>query len=464
MSMRRLLAQLRSVIASARPIRWRFLPSGAQPGGTGGRSPGLVTVTVAVAAGLMFAAGCTPDSPPSGGGQAPSADGIGPITFAVGGDDADIFAALIAPWNKSHKDQQVTLMRLPEAENGQLAQLTANLQAGSSTYDVIAMDVIWTAEFASAGWIIPLESGMFPLGGFLRPAVDTAVYNGHLWAVPYYSNAEVLYYRKDILAKAGKRPPATWAQLEQEASTVAPRYGLQGYAGQLAPYEGLTVNFADAIQSAGGSILSPAGTVAVDSPQARQGLDFLVNGLRQGWITKSSLSYEEESSWGDFESGTLLFLNNWPFIYGEASVPGPGNKVYGKVGVAPLPGPDGPGSSSLGGANLAVSAFSRHQRTAIAFIQYLTKLAQERQLLRDSGFPPVWTSLYSDPAMVKLFPYLPVVKQAILAAQPRPSLIDYDQASLAISSAVYQALTLKKPPQQALADLSKQLTQIIRDG
>jgi trehalose/maltose transport system substrate-binding protein len=324
--------------------------------------------------------------------------------------------------------------------------------------------VIWTAEFASAGWIIPLESSMFPLGDFLPPAVDTARYNGHLWAVPYYSNAEVLYYRKDILAKAGKLPPNTWAQLAEQAKTLAPEYGLQGYAGQLAPYEGLTVNFADAIQSAGGSILSPAGTVTVNSPQAQAGLSFLVNGLREGWIDKSSLNYEEESSAAEFESGKLLFLNNWPFIYGEASATGSGNKVYGKVGVAPLPGLDGPGSSSLGGANLAVSAFSRHQATAIAFIRYLTSLTEEQQLLVDSAFPPVWTSLYSDPAMVKLFPDLPVVKQAILSAQPRPSIVDYDQASLAISSAVYQALTDKKTPQQALAELSAQLAQIIRDG
>jgi multiple sugar transport system substrate-binding protein len=424
----------------------------------------IAAATAAVAAGLMLTAGCTPDSPPSSG-SAPSTDGIGPITFATGKDDAGFFTTLIGPWNKAHPTQRVTLMLLPEAENGQLAELTANLQADSPIYDVIDMDVIWTAEFASAGWIIPLESSMFPLGDFLRPAVDTAMYNGHLWAVPYYSNAEVLYYRKDILAKARKKPPATWAQLEELAETVAPRYGLQGYVGQLAPYEGLTVNFADALQSAGGSILSPGGTtVTVDSPQAQTGLDFLVDGLREGWIPKSSLSYEEESSWADFESGKLLFLNNWPFIYSQASVPGPANKVYGKVGVAPLPGLDGPGSSSLGGANLAVSAFSRHQRTALAFIQYLTSLPQERQLLVDSGFPPVWTSLYSDPAMVRLFPYLPVVKQAILAAQPRPSIIDYDQASLAISSAVYQALTLKKTPGQALKEMATQLTQIIRDG
>jgi len=424
----------------------------------------IAVATAAIAAGLLLTAGCSPGSPPSGG-TAPSADGIGPITFAVGSDDAGFFTTLIKPWNKAHPDQQVSLVLLPEAENGQLAQLTANLQAGSSTYDVIAMDVIWTAEFASAGWIIPLEPSLFPLGGFLRPAVDTAMYNGHLWAVPYYSNAEVLYYRKDILAKAKKQPPQTWAQLENLAKTVAPKYGMDGYAGQFAPYEGLTVNFADALQSAGGSILSPAGTtVTVDSPQAQSGLDFLVEGLRDGWIPKSSLTYEEESSWADFESGKLLFLNNWPFIYSQASLPGPDNKVYGKVGVVPLPGLDGPGSSSLGGANLAVSAFSRHQATAIAFIRYLTSLPEERQLLVDSGFPPVWTSLYADPAMVKLFPYLPVVKQAILTAQPRPSIIDYDQASLAISSAVYQALTLKKTPQQALTELTAQLTQIIRDG
>jgi multiple sugar transport system substrate-binding protein len=424
----------------------------------------IAAATAAIAAGLLLTAGCGPGSPPSGG-TAPSADGIGPITFAVGSDDAGFFTTLIKPWNKAHPDQKVSLVLLPEAENGQLAQLTANLQAGSSTYDVIAMDVIWTAEFAAAGWIIPLEPSLFPLGGFLRPAVDTAMYNGHLWAVPYYSNAEVLYYRTDILAKAKKQPPQTWAQLENLAKTVAPKYGMDGYAGQFAPYEGLTVNFADALQSAGGSILSPGGTtVTVDSPQAQSGLDFLVEGLRDGWIPKSSLTYEEESSWADFESGKLLFLNNWPFIYSQASLPGPDNKVYGKVGVAPLPGLDGPGSSSLGGANLAVSAFSRHQATAIAFIRYLTSLPEERQLLVDSGFPPVWTSLYADPAMVKLFPYLPVVKQAILTAQPRPSIIDYDQASLAISSAVYQALTLKKAPQQALAELAAQLTQIIRDG
>ena len=160
----------------------------------------------------------------------------------------------------------------------------------------------------------------------------------------------------------------------------------------------------------------------------------------------------------------LRAADGWPFIYSQASQPGPGNKVVGKFAVTLLPGVGGAGSSSLGGANLAVSAFSKHQATAVAFIQYLSSLPEEKQLLIDTGFPPVWTSLYSDPAMVRMFPYLPVVKQAILSAQPRPAIPDYDQASLAISSVVDQARTLRQTPQQALSEMAAQLTQVIKDG
>ena len=242
--------------------------------------PGIAVI----AAGLLLTAGCTSGGA-SLGGSAPSTDGIGPITFAIGKDNPGWLQGVIAGWNKRNPSQKVTLLLLPEASNDQLAQLVANLQAKSDEYDVIDMDVIWTAEFASNGWIIPLPQRQFPLGDFLKPAVDTAMYQGRLYAVPDYSNADLLYYRKDILAKAGKQPPKTWAQLQQLAETVAPKYGLYGYAGTFAPYEGLTVNFAEAVQSAGGSILSPDGTkVTVDSARALQGLEFLVNGFRQGWI------------------------------------------------------------------------------------------------------------------------------------------------------------------------------------
>ncbi len=145
-------------------------------------------------------------------------------------------------------------------------------------------------------------------------------------------------------------------------------------------------------------------------------------------------------------------------------MPGPQNKVYGKVGIAPLPGPDGAGSSSLGGANLAISAFSQHQQTALSFIKYMTDETNEVQMLEHGSFPPVWTQLYTDKSLRHSYPYLPVLEQAINSAQPRPAITNYDQASLAISSAVYEALTHQKQPQQALAEMAGQLAQIIRDG
>src|SRR6266568_3533892 len=429
-------------------------------GGMRRAMPGIAVLT----AGLLLIAGCTA-SGATPGGPATAGDGIGPITFAIGKDNSGWLPGVINGWNQRHPGQKVTLLLLPEAANDQLAQLVANLQAKSDLYDVIDLDVIWTAEFASNGWIIPLPQGQFPLGDFLKPAVDTAMYQGRLYAVPDYSNADLLYYRKDILAKAGQQPPRTWAQLQQLAETVAPRYGLYGYAGTFAPYEGLTVNFASAVQSAGGSILSPEGTrVTVNSDRALRGLQFLVGGFQRGWIPPVALTYEEESAQNAFESGKFLFLDNWPDVYAALSLPGPQNKVYGKFGIAALPGLDGTGSSSLGGANLAISAYSQHQRTALNFIKYMTNLANERQMLEQGSFPPVWTQLYSDKSLISSYHYLPVLEQAINSAQPRPAIANYDQASLAISSTVYEALTHQKEPQQALTEMAGQLTQIIRDG
>jgi multiple sugar transport system substrate-binding protein len=424
--------------------------------------PGIAAVVVGFFL-AASAAGCTSGASP--GGSAPSTNEIGPITLAIGKDNSGWVQGVITGWNKRYPNQKVTLLLLPEASNDQLAQLVANLQAKSDEYDVIDMDVIWTAEFASNGWIIPLPESQFPLKDFLKPAVDTAMYQGRLYAVPDYSNADLLYYRKDVLAKAGQRPPKTWAQLAQLAETVAPKYGLDGYAGTFAPYEGLTVNFAAAVQSAGGSIMSAGDNkITVDSPQALEGLQFLVNGFQRGWIPKVALTYEEESSQAAFEAGKFLFLDNWPDVYAALSVPGPANNVYDKFWFTALPGPRGPGSSSLGGANLAISAYSQHQRTALNFIKYMTDLTNEKEMLERGSFPPVWTQLYTDPGLVRSYPYLPVLEQAINSAQPRPAISNYDQASLAISSSVYQALTHQKQPRQALAEMAAQLTQIIRDG
>src|ERR1700691_2000157 len=194
---------------------------------TGALAAAAACLAVSVAA-VASLAGCTPASgaaSSASGGSSSLTNGIGPITFAIGSDDISWLTPVLNSWNASHPRQRVTPLYLPEAANDQLAQLVANLQAKSDAYDVIDLDVVWTAEFASAGWIIPLPAGMFPLHDFLPADVATATYQSRLYAVPDYSNADLLYYRSDILAKAGKQPPKTWAQLAELAKTVAPKYG-----------------------------------------------------------------------------------------------------------------------------------------------------------------------------------------------------------------------------------------------
>jgi trehalose/maltose transport system substrate-binding protein len=407
-------------------------------------------------------AACTP----SATATIASLSGIGPITFVTGKvDTSSYLPALLRQWNAAHPRQRVTLIQLPNEADDQHAQLVANLATKSSRYDVMSLDVIWTAEFATNGWIVPLNPKLFPLRGFLPPAVATARYQGRLYAVPFTSNAGLLYYRSDLLAQAHRAPPRTWAQLAGLATALHRKDRIGGYAGQFAAYEGLTVNFAEAVGSAGGSIVSPAGTsVTIDSPQARAGLRFLVGGVRAGWIPRAALGYDEEASRRAFESGKLLFLRNWPYVYGLASKPGPGNVVAGRFGVAALPGPHGPGSSVLGGANLAISAYSRHERTALAFIKFMTSLPSERRVLLHGSLPPVWERLYSSATLVRRFPYLPVLKQAILSARPRPEIPDYNQVSLAVSSAVHQALEMRQPVDSTITALARELSSMLRNG
>lgn len=385
--------------------------------------------------------------------------GRGPLTLATAGDLTEYLGPLLQDWNREHPDERVTVIELPDAADETRAQMITELRSGSERFDVLNMDVVWTAEFAAAGWIRPLDQDGYELDAFLPPVVDTATYDGQLYAVPYVTNAGLLYYRADLLRQAGEEPPRTWAELERLARTVAPRHGVDGYAGQFLPYEGLTVNAAEAVRSAGGSFLDEGGTeVTVDSAAARRGLGFLAEGVREGWIAPQALSYTEEDSRRAFQEGRLLFLRNWPYVYELANAPG--SAVAGEVAVVPLPGPDGPGTGVLGGSNLAISSHSRYPESAADLIRYLTSEPVQRRVLTDGSLPPVRAALYSDPGLIAEHPYLPTLRRAVLAAEPRPESPRYDQVTLAVQAAVHDVLALRQTPDEAVGRLAEELRAI----
>ncbi|WP_274557011.1 ABC transporter substrate-binding protein [Streptomyces spiramyceticus] len=402
-------------------------------------------------------AGVRAGGPPGGG------DGRGPMTLATAGDLTGYLGPLLDGWNRTHPDEKVTLVELPDSADETRAQMITELRAGSGRFDVLNIDVAWTSEFAGAGWIAPVDRSRFPLDAFLPPVVDTATFDGQLYAVPYVTNAGLLYYRKDLLQREGEQPPRTWADLERQASTIAPKYGIGGYAGQFLPYEGLAVNVTEAVHSAGGSFLGDEGErVTVDSAAARAGLGFLARGVRDGWIPQEALRFKEEESRQAFQNGRLLFLRNWPYVYSAAG--GKDSEVAGKFGVTPLPGPDGPGASVLGGSNLAVNAHSRHQESAKALMAYLTSEPVQRKVLTEGSLPPVRAALYADPELVRAYPFLPTLRRSVLAAEPRPKSPRYDQVSLAVQAVAYDAMALRQSPEQAVLRLAGELRAVARRG
>ncbi|MBD9730336.1 ABC transporter substrate-binding protein [Streptomyces sp. H28] len=389
-----------------------------------------------------------------------SSGGRGPLTLATAGDLTGYLGPLLQGWNRSHPGERVTLVELPDSADETRAQMITDLRAGErGRFDVLNIDVSWTSEFAAAGWIRPLPPDSFPLDTFLPRVVDTATYDDRLYAVPYVTNAGLLLYRKDVLAAEGVPPPRTWADLERAARTLAPKYGLDGYAGQFLPYEGLTVNAAEAVYSAGGTILGDEGErVTVNSRAAREGIGFLARGVREGWIPEAALAYKEEESKQAFQDGRLLFLRNWPYAYVAASAPE--SRVAGKVGAVPLPGSDGPGTSVLGGSNLAVSSQARHPDSAARLIAYLTSERVQRQVLTRGALPPVRADLYDDPELIRRFPYLPTLRESVLAAEPRPKSPHYDQVSLVVQAVVHDAMTGRQTPEAAVRRLATELAAV----
>jgi multiple sugar transport system substrate-binding protein len=304
------------------------------------------------------------------GGSA-SNTGTGPITFVTGKDNSGTWPVLAARWNKLHPDQKVTVKQQSDQADQQLSDLEQHFQAKDSGYDVVTVDVVWTAEFAAKGWLVPL-TGKFKIdtAPLLPATVTAATYANTLYAAPFASDGGLLYYRKDLVPT----PPKTWDELiadcKGKTSNTITGSKPGCYAGQFAKYEGLTVNAAEAINAAGGQIVKSDGkTPDVNTPQSAAGLSFLVNGFKQGYIPKEAIGFQETESLNAFAAGQLVFMRNWP--YADAILGGADSKVAGKFGIAPLPGPNGHGASSLGGHSLAVSKYSKHQATGYAFVKWI---------------------------------------------------------------------------------------------
>lgn len=413
------------------------------------RRSGIVAIG-AVAA--LVLSGCASGGDDGNGGEEVSAE-RGPITFAMGANDAGKLEPIIEAWNAEHPDEEVTLAQLPQEANGQRDALVQSLQAESGDYDVMALDVTWTAEFAANGWLQPLDGDLaLDTSGLLPATVDSATYMDTLYAAPQNTNAQLLFYRTDIVEEA----PTTWDELLSYRD-AADEADMDLLVMQLRNYEGLTVQTTQAINAWGGAVVDTDGqTPVVDSAEAIAGIQALADAYANGDIPKDANGFTEEQTNLSFLAGESVFAYNWPYMYDTAKNE-PTSEVGDDFDVAAIVGPDGPGASTLGGYNNGINAFSEYKATAFDFVQFI--LSEENQRgFAEQSFPPVLASIYDDEDLISEFPYLPALKDALENAQPRPVTPYYAGVSKAIADNAYAAIVEGKDVEQAVADMSEAIT------
>ncbi|WP_197322115.1 ABC transporter substrate-binding protein [Saccharomonospora sp. NB11] len=411
-------------------------------------------------AGVLVATACG-----SGGGEQSQGDpnGRGPITFATIKDGTGTVPELVEKWNEEHPDEKVTLVDLPEGADSQRQKLVQQAQTQSDAYDVITIDLPWNAEFAARRWITELPEEQFAVDGFFPKVLESSRYRDSLYSIPHFTGAAMLYFREDLLEKVDAEPPTTWEQMWEicEKVLATPEgEGMSCYSGQHDKYEGLTVNFLEAVASAGGQVFDAEGNPTVDTPEAKEGLSFLVDGFREGNIPADAITYKEEEGRRAFQQGRLVFHRNWAYIYNLATAEDGSSKVAGKFGVTVIPGQNEPGVSALGGNNLAVSSFSTKQATARDFIAYLTSLDVQLEHAKGSAYPMTRTDVYEDAGLQEQYPYLTVLQEGIERAQERPSIIRYGDASVVIQNHVYAALKGESSVEDALSAMQRELAEL----
>lgn len=426
----------------------------------------LAGVAVAVLVAGLAGCGGGGGTPEKTAGGAQELTGRGPIKWATGKDSTGTYQSLVDAWNEKHPDEKVTLAELPADADAARNQLVQNAEIESTEFSVLGLDVTWATEFAAKRYVVELPKSQFDTAPFLPATVKSGSYRGKLYAAPVFAGAGFLFYRTDLLEQAGvAEAPQTWADMKAACDKVLAlptAKGMSCYTGQHKKYEGLTVNFSEAVYGAGGEVVGSDGKPKLDTPEAKEGLNFLVDGFESTMIPKVALTYDEETGRAAFQKGEFVFERNWPYLWEPLNDKG-ASKVAGKFDVAPIPGKDGPGTSMLGGTDLAISSYAKNKRTALDFITYLTSTKSQKTFATKGALPPTRTSLYADDDLKQKFPYLDQLKTALDNAQPRPQVINYAGVSAAISDAAYAAEDGSKTPDQALADLQKELTKLTKD-
>ncbi len=332
--------------------------------------------------------------------------------------------------------------------------------------DIIQLDVIWPGDLAAFMLDLNDYGAEEVIEAHFPAIIDSYTVDGKLLAMPWFTDAGLLYYRSDLLEKYGfDGPPATWDELEAMATAIqegerADNPDFWGFVFQGRAYEGLTVNALEWIASNdGGTIISPEGAITINNDNAAEMLTRAAN-----WIDNISpeavVGFAEEESRNFWQAGRAAFMRNWPYVYSLANAEG--SPVAGKFAIAPLPaGPLGQSVAGLGGWGLGIPSYSQNPELAADFVFFLTSPEMQKLRATESSFAPTVQNLYQDAEVLAANPFYNDLREILNSTVARPSDISsassYRFISIAFFQAVHSVLTGERTAEEALEILESDL-------
>jgi trehalose/maltose transport system substrate-binding protein len=364
---------------------------------------------------------------------------------------------------------KVRIFLTPNSSTDQLALYRQQFGAKSGEVDVLMVDVVWPGIIKEhlldlTPYAKGIQTQHFPA------IIANNTVGGKLLAMPWFTDAGLLFYRQDLLDKYHEKVPATWAELGataqriQDAERRAGNRDLYGYVFEGKAYEGLTCNALEWIAAnGGGTVVEPDGRISINNPRAAQALDMA--GRWPGTIApKNVTSFAEEEARSVFHSGNAVFMRNWSYVWDLAQKDG--SKIKGRIGMTALPkGEGGKNASTLGGWQLAVSKYSGHPAEAADLVMFLTSKEMQKKRALLAGSLPTYPELYRDPQLLKKAPWLAQLSGAFDGATARPSTVTgakYNAVSSALWNATQATLSGRASGTVAVRALDKELNKIRR--
>jgi multiple sugar transport system substrate-binding protein len=389
----------------------------------------------------------------------------GSLVFAGSavGREGEVLRRQIDAFERMHPDTRVEIRSVPDAADQQHQLYVQWLNAHAAEPDVLQLDVITTPEFAAAGWILPLDPFRPATGEFFPATIDANRWQGSLYALPWFVDVGMLYWRTDLLDAA----PSTFDEVTAAVSRAQREHQIPfGFVWSGARYEGLVTVFLEYVHGFGGRFLDARGRVAVNSTAGVRALTALRDSLYRDRISPSDvLGWQEEQTRFAFQSGRAVAMRNWPYAFPLLS-DAASSRVAGRFAVALMPhAPEATPVATLGGQQLAINARSRRRNAAYALVEHLTSAEQMLERARLAGHYPARHALYSGDQLAALGAPPDQMRQIIEHAVARPVTPVYAELSELLQVHLHRALTRQQEPAAALHEAARAMnTLLVRAG